>query len=136
MSLDDKLLDLLVQEGRKYRRIFLRANGAGPWECFECHKPVVFKTLCVHHIDNDRDNNKVENLVAIHRPCHQRLHYREDQKQDMDKLRDIRWAKPGARTIYSKTIKDRAFKVSCVRCRRELVYWNIDRHQAVHGIPL
>lgn len=58
----------------RYRchRIFLDANGPGPWRCYGCSKPVI--KLLVHHLDEDPSNDMPLNLVAMHRPCHQRLH--------------------------------------------------------------
>ena len=30
--------------------------------------------LTIHHVDEDREHNEIENLVLIHRWCHQQLH--------------------------------------------------------------
>lgn len=58
---------------RRYHRIFIEANGPGPWPCYGCGDPVV--DLFVHHLDEDETNDLTENLVAMHRPCHVKLHH-------------------------------------------------------------
>jgi hypothetical protein len=72
---------------KTYRRIFITANGLGPWTCYGCGEPVV--NLLVHHLDEDRSNNDPANLVAMHGPCHLSLHKRGKKLSDghREKLR-------------------------------------------------
>ena len=52
-----------------YRRKSKRMNGE---RCYMCiHETAVD----VHHIDADRNNNSVENLVCLCRGCHKRIHH-------------------------------------------------------------
>ena len=37
------------------------------------------KHLCVHHIDENRCNNCLENLTILCKKCHQKLHTKRDQ---------------------------------------------------------
>lgn len=32
------------------------------------------KNLCVHHIDENRDNNNINNLITLCKACHQKTH--------------------------------------------------------------
>lgn len=57
----------------RYQRVFVEANGVGPWPCYGCDELVV--ELNVHHIDGDHTNDDPDNLAAVHHPCHMRLHH-------------------------------------------------------------
>lgn len=63
-----------------YHVIWLQAQGPGPWSCGFCGDPVVglrrnksFNGL-IHHKDENRSNNDITNLVAMHRDCHVKHH--------------------------------------------------------------
>jgi hypothetical protein len=56
---------------RTYRRIKL---SEVPLSCNECGKKNC--NLDVHHIDQDRSNNAIENLQVLCVSCHRKLHYR------------------------------------------------------------
>jgi hypothetical protein len=58
--------------------------------CTKCHKT---STLVVHHMDYNRENNVVENLLVLCWSCHQKLH------SDSWKLEDI-----GLKTPYIKRV--------------------------------
>lgn len=58
---------------KRHQRIFVEANGPGPWVCYGCDELVT--ELMVHHLDEDHENNDPNNLVAMHHPCHSRLHH-------------------------------------------------------------
>lgn len=57
-----------------YRKTFYRHHGPGPYSCFYCDELVTFDECHVHHVDKNRRNNSLTNLVAIHPLCHARLH--------------------------------------------------------------
>lgn len=71
----------------KYRELFLANNGAGPYVCyFSCGEVVLYEELIVHHIDEDHTNNKLENLTATHRVCHNRHHFSELWQERRDEM--------------------------------------------------
>ena len=44
------------------------------WTCGDCgRKGARFE---VHHVDGNRENNAIENLITLCRGCHQLRHYR------------------------------------------------------------
>lgn len=45
-----------------------------------CKKCGSTKNLCIHHIDENRYNNVLENLTVLCKKCHQELHTRRDPK--------------------------------------------------------
>ncbi len=44
-------------------------------ECAECGYDKHKEVLCVHHIDHDRTNNSLDNLIILCPTCHVELHY-------------------------------------------------------------
>lgn len=58
----------------RYRERFFAEHGWGPYACFFCTEDVMFEDVVVHHVDNDRSNDAVENLAAAHRGCHSSHH--------------------------------------------------------------
>lgn len=54
-------------------------------ECFACH---VDEDIVVHHIDGDRSNNELDNLIPLCRPCHSTLH--SAKNLELDFLRSLR----------------------------------------------
>jgi 5-methylcytosine-specific restriction endonuclease McrA len=52
----------------RYRRKCLNAKGE---ECVECGSA---EEIEVHHIDADRWNNRLENLVPLCHDCHMKVH--------------------------------------------------------------
>lgn len=131
ISQNSKLIELLVRENRKYRRIFLAHNGAGPWPCIECQENVVFNTLCVHHLDGNDKNHDPLNLAPTHRSCHQRIHFEQDKDnktENMQKMRDIRWGRPEAGAKYAATMKERGIRIPCPVCNKEFIHWHMNRH--------
>lgn len=62
--------------GNDYRRIFFAENGPSPWLCYFCREDVSHTDLVVHHVDKNRLNNSVDNLVPSHHGCHNAFHAR------------------------------------------------------------
>lgn len=44
------------------------------YQCRICFNEDIEKSLHIHHIDYDRDNNSLNNLVALCSSCHFRIH--------------------------------------------------------------
>lgn len=48
----------------EHRRVYFAANGIGPFNCHWCGVPVEWGTLHIDHVNDVRDDNRLENLVA------------------------------------------------------------------------
>lgn len=57
---------------RSYRRIAKEYYEV--WKCLDCSSS---ERLEVHHIDKDRTNNKVENLLILCKQCHESRHHKK-----------------------------------------------------------
>jgi len=73
--------------GQDYRERCLEAKGEF---CQICDDE---KEIVVHHIDGDRENNDLDNLMPVCKSCHQRIHggsagY-EEWYEKLDSKRDI-----------------------------------------------
>ncbi|MEX1087470.1 MAG: hypothetical protein WEC58_03005, partial [Candidatus Paceibacterota bacterium] len=66
-----------------YRNAMLRNNESQ--ECKFC-KEVDVRVLVVHHVDEDRTNNKLENLCWLCHNCHHLVHH---CKGESEKIRSI-----------------------------------------------
>ena len=75
-------LPRLLSDQRDYHRGFTEAHGSGPWPCFFCaHEvlPYADRQECkdrelVHHINEDRTDDRPENLSACHWASHTSHH--------------------------------------------------------------
>src|SRR5688572_15028073 len=61
------------------RRVFIAANGTGPWPCSYCGKDIIELGRHsgqghIHHKDEDPTNDVPENLEVLHAKCHRRHH--------------------------------------------------------------
>lgn len=73
---------MFKQPGRnpgRARRVFLAANGGGPWNCYAGDGVVLTigrdtRDGNIHHLDHDVANDSPGNLVMMHADCHRRLH--------------------------------------------------------------
>src|SRR4051812_45632681 len=85
---------------RRGRVAFLRAFP-GPWTCARCGEEITQlgrsrDSLNVHHINNeDREDNRLENLEPLHSRCHQAYHYPAKAEK----------MAAGHRTAASRTLK-------------------------------
>lgn len=79
-----------------YRERCLRENDR---ECLFCESA---DSLVVHHVDGDRSNNALENLIPVCRSCHGRIHSGhaeyEEWYQKLDEA--ARWHGPSAKEKY------------------------------------
>lgn len=64
-----------------YRAIYLRAGGV--LECARCGYDEFNCGIDVHHLDENRDNNTKENLIALCSNCHRALHNNKWQYGDL-----------------------------------------------------
>ena len=46
----------------------------------KCEKCGSTKFLCIHHLDENRNNNSLENLQCLCKSCHQKLHCKRNEK--------------------------------------------------------
>ena len=69
-------------KGVHYRRILLKKGR--PELCRICRIKDK-RVLAVHHIDENRKNNKIENLVWLCHNCHHEIHYSTRGKQKLTK---------------------------------------------------
>lgn len=53
-------------------RIQVRKNANN--QCEICNKKEIGRELSVHHIDRNKNNNKMENLIAVCMSCHGKIH--------------------------------------------------------------
>lgn len=65
---------------RFYQRVFIEANGPGPWPCHFCAKEVPrfgrgYGLGVIHHYDGDFENNDPGNLKVKHSQCHSYEHH-------------------------------------------------------------
>lgn len=65
-------------EGIDYRSIMINSNN--PEICTLCNIEDK-RILAVHHIDEDRKNNKLDNLMWLCHNCHHTVHYDKVYKQ-------------------------------------------------------
>lgn len=59
---------------RENRTLYVTAFGTGPYVCGMCDEPLDMLEV-IHHVDEDRENNRLDNLMACHDLCHQRHHH-------------------------------------------------------------
>lgn len=70
--------------GLKHHRAFFAANGEGPWNCASCGEIILkigrhSREGAVHHINEDKHDNRAENLEIHHFGCHRSLHVTGDK---------------------------------------------------------
>lgn len=75
------------------RKVFLEANGSGPWPCSFCGELVHQlgrrrREGNIHHLDEDMTNDSPENLAIGHHACHARHHA---MRRDMSSLVKQQW---------------------------------------------
>lgn len=55
----------------EHRVVFYDANGEGPFRCHWCREKVTWRDMHVDHVNSDKQDNRIENLVASCPPCNQ-----------------------------------------------------------------
>jgi predicted nucleic acid-binding Zn ribbon protein len=71
----------------QHRKVYHDANGEGPFTCHWCQIQVGWLTMHIDHVDADRKNNDLSNLVASCPTC--------NQSRGKDKLRETLKQKHG-----------------------------------------
>lgn len=66
------------------------------YECQMCNKDISKSNMsCIHHKDENKTNNVMENMISLCKSCHSKLHYSLEKYQYNPKqLKDI-WNKHG-----------------------------------------
>lgn len=54
---------------RYHRYVYYEAVGGEPQSCFWCDQPLEWETLVIDHVDEDKLNNEIGNLVASCMTC-------------------------------------------------------------------
>lgn len=57
------------QSVREHRVVLFDAHGYGPYECHWCGKPLKWRTMHIDHLDDDKTNNALANLVPACPRC-------------------------------------------------------------------
>ena len=72
--------NLMWKTGRHaYRRIIIEERVP----IFKCHICNSTKKLEIHHVDGNRDNNQIENLIFVCRTCHMKLDGRMSNRNEL-----------------------------------------------------
>ncbi len=69
-----------VNGGTSYRATMTRSGAKE--ECFRC-KVNDTRILAVHHIDRNRSNNSIENLMYLCHNCHHLIHQHKEEDEEM-----------------------------------------------------
>jgi len=61
------------------RYTFLAYFPKPPWSCKQCGEPILLlgnnsASLNIHHANEDRDDNRLINLIPLHNSCHTSYH--------------------------------------------------------------
>lgn len=73
----------------EHRVVFFDANGGGPFACHVCGETVTWDDMHVDHLNDARDDNRIENLAAAHPACNQfRVHTRSAVQR---RNQHVRW---------------------------------------------
>lgn len=55
----------------EHRFVFYNNHGNGPFECYHCGKEITWDRMHIDHLDDDKTNNKIDNLVPSCPVCNQ-----------------------------------------------------------------
>lgn len=77
-----------------YRELFFGTWGLDGHECVFCGESIHLDDIIIHHLDHDRKNDDIRNLVPSHHGCHLRYHmnHRLSDPAERAKLREM-WAR-------------------------------------------
>jgi hypothetical protein len=76
MTEQQRLADFVPRRPHEYRDKCLKEKGDNCWIC-ETDRDVV-----VHHIDGDKTNNKLSNLIPVCNSCHTKIHAGSEGYED------------------------------------------------------
>ena len=116
-----------------------------PQSCHFCGEPVLVYGLgseqgCVHHLDFNRSNNERSNLAIAHNACHLSYHSKahkrteEANRKRSATMTGVEHTKERRHNIglASKRTWQRAEKVVCESCGREIAHTWLKRHKSKH----
>lgn len=99
--------------------IFLKANPGPIWVCHFCGEPVTTRgqradDLAVHHLNEVKGDDRIENLAGCHKRCHGRYHASK-QEQTVEKRAKLRAANLGSK----RSSETRAKMAASQQARRD-----------------
>lgn len=56
----------------EHRFVYYNHNGDGPFNCYWCDKQITWDMMHIDHLDEEKQNNNIENIVASCPACNQR----------------------------------------------------------------
>ena len=116
---------LATKDGLVYehRFVFYNKRGEGPFKCHWCGREITWDCMDIDHLDDDRSNNDINNLVAS---CHKCNAKRGTWK--MVKARRLEWAQityKGKTKNASEWARSLGLSVSAFKRRLDL--WPLER---------
>lgn len=79
----------------EHRAVFYNAHGAGPFNCHWCQSILTWDDMHIDHLDDDKKNNLLANLVASCPVCNQKRGFHKARKT---------WANKTGLTAFGKTM--------------------------------
>jgi len=96
-----------------YREKAIEANGE---RCEICEST---KSIVVHHVDGDRDNNNIDNLLVVCETCHGKIHSPEENGVEWDRYTQ----QLPVDSLYGVSPKEGQMKRRSITIRQDQVEW-------------
>jgi HNH endonuclease len=108
------------QKSRLYehRVVFFNAYGYGPFKCHWCQCDIDWSVMDIDHIDDDKKNNKISNLVASCSLC--------NMKRGRWKMVKTMRSK-GINITFNGETKHLSEWAECIGIDRQSLQWRLDR---------
>lgn len=107
----------------EHRVVYYDAHGAGPFKCHWCGTDVTWNTLHIDHLDDNKKNNDVANLVPSCPTC--------NQSRGKHKIRKT-WRSKTGLTVFGETLTLNEWAAKAGISRQSLISrlksgWDIER---------
>jgi 5-methylcytosine-specific restriction endonuclease McrA len=70
-----------------HRIVYYDNYGNGPFKCFHCSVCVTWATMHIDHLDDNKLNNNIQNLVASCPVCNQKRGYEKMKKSSQERTK-------------------------------------------------